>query len=136
MKNTAAVKPIMGFEDLLDEKKRLESLIENQKNIIRHDLEELKNEFKKEIRPAIEAATFIKKVAKPETRNQTIMSVGANLAVDFIIGRILGKSNFIVKLFLPKLIKNYSSHIFYKLKSKKKSTPTRYLNSNGISHSL
>lgn len=120
---------IIKYEDLLDERKRLELLIENQKNIIRHDLEELKNEFKKEIRPAIDAATFVKKLTKPETRNETILKVGANLAFDIVLNSVFNKSNFLVKLIVPRLLKNYTSHILYKFQGNAKSNGRVYINS-------
>ncbi|MBT1702418.1 hypothetical protein [Chryseosolibacter indicus] len=114
MSEELSTKKIIHYEDLLNERKRLEILIENQKNIIRHDLEELKNEFKKEIRPAVEAASFVKKIAKPETRNGTLLKAGASLAFDFALKRMFNKSNFVIQWIVPRLLKNYTSHILYK----------------------
>lgn len=101
---------VVTYGDLLQEKARLEALIENQKNIVRHDLDELKIEFKKEIKPAIDAASFIKKVAFPEKRKKTILNVGAGVAIDLIVGSIFPKSSFLLRLFIPKLLKKYTTY--------------------------
>jgi len=109
---------IQNYNELVAERHRLEQLIDNQKNIIRHDLDELKAEFKKEIRPAIEAAGFIKKIAKPETRNETLFNIGANLAIDLLLKRMLRKSNVVFQVLLPRIIKNYSTHLIYNIRSR------------------
>lgn len=107
---SADIHTISSYEDLLSERKRLESLIDNQKNIIRHDFDELRAEFKREIRPATEAAGFIKKLMVPETRNQIFLKLGANVAIDLILAIAFGSSNVILRLLMPKLVKNYASH--------------------------
>jgi hypothetical protein len=103
---------IKSYKTLIDEKERLERLIENQKNIIRHDLDELKAEFKKEIKPAIDAANFVKKIARPETRNTTLITASAGLALDLVLKRIFKGSNLLVQVLIPRLIKNYTTHFF------------------------
>lgn len=107
---------ITDHTQLLQERARLQALIENQKNIVRHDLDELKAEFKKEIKPAIDAASFVKKLAKPETRNETIVTIGSNIALDLILKRMLRGSNLLVQLILPKIIKNYTTHFLHSFK--------------------
>src|SRR5687768_16677062 len=116
--NSNELRPIETYQDLISEKARLERLIENQKNIIRHDLDELKAEFKKEIKPAIDAASFVKKLAKPETRNETLVTIGSNIALDLILKRALRGSNLLVQLILPKIIKNYTTHFLHSFKQK------------------
>lgn len=123
---------ITTYRDLQEERAQLERQIDNQKNIIRHDLDELKAEFKKEIRPAIDAAEFIKKLAKPETRNRTILSIGANLAVDLALRGLLGRSNLIVQLLLPKVIKNYATHLLTSFKSKPMLNRTKAKNKQAL----
>jgi hypothetical protein len=105
---------IRTYEDLIAERVRLEGLIANQKNIIRHDLDELKAGFKKEIKPAVDAAEFVKKLVRPETRNETIITVGTQIAIDLVMRRLLKKSNVLVQVLLPRILKNYSSHFFKK----------------------
>jgi hypothetical protein len=105
-------KIIDNYHQLLNEKERLERLIENQKNIIRHDLDELKIEFKKEIKPAIDAAMFVKRFAKPQTRKQAILTTGTGIILDLALRKILKGSNVVIQFLLPRLIKNYTSNMF------------------------
>jgi hypothetical protein len=111
MNNGAVNRTITNFNDLLDEKQRLEMLIENQKNIVRHDFDELKGQFKKEIKPALDAAAFVKKVAKPTTRNETVLRAAAGIVLDLALRKLLFRSNFLVQLLIPKIAKNYASHL-------------------------
>jgi hypothetical protein len=99
---------IVDFDGLLSEKKRLEELIQCQKNIIRHDFDELKNQFKKEIKPALDTASFVKRIARPETRMETLLMAGSGIAIDFAFKRLFGKSNFLIQMILPKLVKRYA----------------------------
>jgi hypothetical protein len=108
-------KTISRYEDLVAERRRLEQLIDNQKNIIRHDLDELKLEFKKEIKPAVEAAAFVKKIARPETRNETLFKIGTGLLLDIFLKRVFRNSSAVVQVILPKIIKNYSTHVIHAL---------------------
>jgi hypothetical protein len=114
--NSSHTEIICTHEDLISERVRLETLIENQKNIIRHDFDELKSEFRKEIKPAIDTANFVKKFVKPETRNQTIVKVGVTLAVDLMLRRALRGSNIVVQVLIPRLLKNYTTHFFHMLR--------------------
>ena len=99
---------IADFETLLSEKRRLEALIQYQKNIIRHDFDELKSQFKKEIKPALDTATFVKRIARPETRLETLLVAGSGIAIDFAFRRLFGRSNFLIQMLLPKLVKRYA----------------------------
>lgn len=103
---------ITDFESLLSEKKRLEGLIEYQKNIIRHDLDELKNQFKREIKPALDTASFVKRIAKPETRLETLLMAGSGVAIDLVFRKLFGKSNFLIQMIVSKLLKRYTKRFW------------------------
>jgi hypothetical protein len=123
---------ITNYDQLVAERVRIEKLIENQKNIIRHDLDELKAEFKKEIRPAVEAASFVKKLALPETRKATMFSLGANLTIDLLLKRILKGKNVIAQVLIPKVAKNLISYFI----TGKKTQPPPSRSLNRIKHSI
>jgi hypothetical protein len=106
---------ILTHEELLSERKRLEALIDNQRNIIRHDFDELKIEFRKEIKPALEAAHFVRKIASPHDRRQTVMSAGASLLLDIVVKKLLSRSNILLQVLLPGIVKNYTMHFITKL---------------------
>jgi hypothetical protein len=107
---------ITNYDQLIDEKYRLERLIENQRNIIRHDLAELKNEFKKEIRPAIDAATFVRKFAQPLSRKQAIITTGTGIILDLVLRKVLKGSNVLIQFALPRLIKSYTRNVLVNAK--------------------
>jgi hypothetical protein len=105
---------VTSYKELLEEKQKLQVLIQNQKNIIRHDLQELKTQFKKEIKPAIDAGKFVKKITAAEARNKTVLTIGARLAIDLLARTMLRNSNIFVRTFLPVIAKNISHRIFSK----------------------
>jgi hypothetical protein len=111
---------IMTYEDLLQEKARLEVLIQNQKNIVRHDVDELRAEFRKEIKPVVDTAKFFKKVIVPSTRNQSLVNAGANAAIDIALTAFLGKSSFLVRAILPRIVKTYTSNFLQRFNWKRK----------------
>ena len=112
-------KNIETYEDLLAEKERLEMLVQNQKNLVRHDVDELKEEFRKQIRPVADMATFLKKVIVPERRKQLMLHAGAALAIDLAVTALVSRSHLLVRLVVPGLVKNYAGRILSKFNSVK-----------------
>jgi hypothetical protein len=125
MNNDDPVIAVRTYEDLLAEKQRIERLIEIQKNIVRHDLDELKAEFKKEIKPATDVASFIQKVGMPKTHEKTFLKLATNVAIDLVFKSVFGRSNLLLRIFVPKLLKNYTSHYLQRLKLSGTKTPKR-----------
>src|SRR5690242_3671131 len=80
---------ISSYQDLLEERKRLEEVIKFQKLRIRQDIDELKEEAKNQLKPVIDAAEFVKKLAVPATRNDTLLGIGTNLTLEVLIRRLL-----------------------------------------------
>jgi hypothetical protein len=115
MNNLSSVHTIHSYTELDAERKRLEGLIQMQKNIIRIDIDRLKEELKEEMRPAVEAANFVKKVTTKETRNETMISIGSNVLIDMIIRKLFSKSNILIQMIVPTLVKNYSTHAIFSL---------------------
>jgi hypothetical protein len=115
MNNLSPAPAIRSHTELDAERKRLEGLIEMQKNIIRVDIDRIKEELKEEMRPALEAANFVKKVTTKETRNETMISIGSNVLIDLIIRKVFSKSNILIQMIVPTLVKNYSTHAIFSL---------------------
>jgi hypothetical protein len=107
--NNSLSAQIRSYEDLQSERERLEMQIANQKNIVRHDFDELKAEFRKEIKPALEAAQFVKRFTSRSQRSETLLQLGASLVADIAVKRMLHRSSFLLQLFLPGLAKKYAS---------------------------
>ena len=128
MNNFFTPTEIHRYEDIQRERERLESLILFQKSVVRQDLDDLKAEIKQEVKPVTDAFNLGKKFVSKETRNPTLFRLGANLLTDVLLRRLFAKSNLLIQLTLPALLKNYSSHAFVGLE--KKLTQARQ---NGIS---
>jgi hypothetical protein len=107
--NSSSTVQIRSYQDLQNERGRLEMQIANQKNIVRHDFDELKSEFRKEIKPALEAAQFVKKFTSPSHRSETFLQLAAVLVIDLLIKKMLQRSGILLQLFLPGLAKKYTS---------------------------
>jgi hypothetical protein len=106
---------INSYQDLQDERRRLEEVIKVQKLRIRHDIDELKEEAKNHLKPVIDAAEFVKKLAVPATRNDTLLGIGTNLTLEVLIRRLFAKSSMLVQLIFPTIVKNYSTHLLRSL---------------------
>lgn len=100
--------PIHSYEDLLAEQVRLKDQLLLQKQQIRLDIREIKEELK----PAMAVVSFIGKFTSPETRNGAIISAGSGLTIDWLAKKFLSK-NILLRMFLPKLLKNASSHVLF-----------------------
>jgi hypothetical protein len=107
--NKSPVQPkISNYEALLAERQRLEVLLEQQKNQVRIDFENLKDEFQEKMRPAMEAASFVKNFSNP--RNDSALNVGANITIEYIIRKLFSK-NILLQFLVPTIFKNYSSQM-------------------------
>ena len=100
-------KSIKTYQDLLDEKEKVERLLKAQKELVQMDLQVLKGEM----RPALRAVKTFGKMFTRE-KDKTIFGVGTERLVDFVFQRfILNKAGWIAKLVVPVLVKNVSSHV-------------------------
>jgi len=114
------IKPITSSDDLLKEKERLTELLKIQKAQIAIDIMEVKEEF----RPVVIASEMVGKLFSREDGKDALVSTGTNLTIDLLIGKIFSKSNFIVRLLLPAILKNLTSHYIPKAPPIRKSVRT------------
>ena len=105
-------KTITSYQDLIEQKSELKRLLDLKKDQIRNDFLELKEE----VEPALKVASFVGKVTTRDTRNNVVFQTGANLAIDWATRKLFPKSNFLVRMLGPLLLKNYASHILNKPK--------------------
>jgi hypothetical protein len=103
-------KAITSYQDLIEQKQELQRLLELKKIQIRNDFLELKEE----VEPALKVASFVGKVTTRDTRSNVVLQTGANLAIEWATRKFFPKSNFIIKLLGPMLLKNYASHLLNK----------------------
>ena len=99
---------IRSYNDLLEEQERLRSQLKVQKEQIREDLTEIKEEFK----PVLKLVRIVGKFTNSETRNSALVTTGSSLAVDLLAKKFLA-GNLLTRLFLPPMLKNVSSHMLY-----------------------
>jgi hypothetical protein len=99
---------IRSHKDLLAEQDRLRLQMKVQKEQIREDLVEIKEEFK----PVLSLVRIIGKFTNRETRNDALVTTGSSLAIDLLVKKFLS-GNLLTRLFLPPMLKNVSSHVLY-----------------------
>jgi hypothetical protein len=100
-------KKINTYEDLLEEKERLQKLLQAQKDLVRADIAELKLKLK----PAAEAAGFVSKFITRDNSNP-IINLGISSAIDLLIKNVLlSKAGWLGRRIIPFLLKNFSSHV-------------------------
>lgn len=107
-------KPIRTYEDLLEEKARLKLLLSAQKELVRQDI----NQLKQELAPVKSAISVVSKFTTKDYRSW-ILTTAADTIIDLVVKRmLLSKAGFFTKLVVPFFMKNFSSHIIADNKDK------------------
>ena len=101
---------IRTYNDLLEEKKRLEAVLVIQKGILRQDLLELREEF----RPALHLLSIVGKMTN-QNWNNPLIAMGVNLAGSlFLKNRVLSGSSQITRIIVPFLAQKVSTWLHSK----------------------
>jgi hypothetical protein len=99
---------IKTYADLCEERDRVKSLLVVQRQKIKDDWEELKEEFL----PVKNAFGVVGKMTHPD-RSNPLLNAGLKVASDlFLKNFVLAKAGWVTKLAVPFVVKNYSSHLF------------------------
>ena len=99
---------IQSYDDLLEEKKRLEQLLSVQKHQISANWVEMKEEFK----PVNNVIAFFSKMTTRDKTNP-LVNIGIDVAGDLVLRKfLLARAGWAVRLVVPFLLKNYSSNVF------------------------
>ena len=107
-------KQIRTYEDLLNEKQRLEVLVQAQKQLIYYDIQEIKEKFA----PFINTLEVIKKFVTKDKTN-LLLTIGSDLAINTVVKNfILSRAGWLTKTIIPFFLKNYSSHFVAEQKDK------------------
>ena len=100
-------KNIQSYDDLLEEKKRLEQLLLVQKDQISANWVDMKEEFK----PLNNMVDFFSKITTRDKSNPLI-NLGIDVAGDLVLRKILlARFGWVTRLVVPFLLKNYSSNV-------------------------
>lgn len=102
------IKVIRSREDLLAEKQRLQNLLAVQKQQIRMDIVGVKEE----LQPAFTILSVVGKFVSPEKRSNGLLATGSAITIDWLAHKLF-KNSLLARMFLPPLIKNFSSHLLY-----------------------
>lgn len=98
---------IQKYDDLLEEKKRLEQLLAVQKEQISTNWIEMKKEFE----PVNNVVSFFSKLTTRDKSNP-LVNMGIDVAGDLLLRKILlAKFGWATRLVVPFLLKNYSSNV-------------------------
>jgi hypothetical protein len=100
-------KRIQSYNDLLEEKQRLQSLLKWQKEELREDFREIKEDLK----PVRSALSFAGKLVTRDNNNW-VLNAGVNSLIDLVLKKVvLSRTGWFTKFIVPFLMKNYSSHV-------------------------
>jgi hypothetical protein len=101
-------KKIQTYDDLLEEKKRLEELLVTRKQQISSNWEEMKEEFK----PVNSIIGFFSKLTTRDKTNP-LVNMSIDIAGDVLLRRfLLARAGWFTRIAVPYVLKNYSSNVF------------------------
>ena len=99
---------ISNYSDLVLERKRIELALKREKNILKEDIEELKEKFQ----PLLKVISFF---GGSKTNDQPVVSLlkqGSSLGVDFLIrDKLLGKVGWITRMLASTAVKGVLSAV-------------------------
>lgn len=100
-------KRIQTYDDLQEEKKRLENLLASKKLEIREDWQGVKHHLK----PVTNVFGFIGKLTHRD-RSNPLLNFGIDMAGNVLLKKfILARADWVTRLLLPIFVKNYSSNV-------------------------
>jgi hypothetical protein len=107
-------KRFTSYDDLLQEKQQLEVLLAAQKQVIRSDFRDLKEQ----LQPIRDVIAGIKKFTTKDKTN-LLLTIGSDIAINALIKNfILSRAGWFVRNVVPYFLKNYSSHFLAEQKEK------------------
>jgi hypothetical protein len=119
--------PSQSYEQLVIRRKQLESLLKAQEELIRIDIEEIKIS----LAPVQNAATNLISFFTQD-KAAGLLGFGANRVLDVFVRKILlSRSNWVTKLIIPFMVKNFSSHFIAEHKDQWMENIRKWFSSNG-----
>ena len=101
---------ISNYDDLILERKRLESELVHYKSIITSELDEIKHK----VEPITDVVSFFTPSKNPPANNKLLVA-GANLGIELLVRqKLLSKAGWLTKLVLPFILKKVSSRAIEK----------------------
>ena len=107
-------KNISTYNELVQEKERLEARLNAQKELLYQDVQDIKEQ----LQPARDVISFIGKITTKD-RSNLLLNVGSDMLINGVVRRfILAKAGWLGKTIIPYFMRNYSSHIISEQKDK------------------
>jgi hypothetical protein len=107
---------INNLDDLILERKRLESDLVHYKSIIATELDEIKHK----VEPITDVVSFFTPTKNPAGNNK-LLQAGANLGIELLVRqKLLSKAGWLTKLVLPFVLKKISSQAIDKVQAIRK----------------
>jgi hypothetical protein len=106
-KNTMQASKIQTYDDLIEEKKRLEALLIVNKEQVSTNWVEMKKEFE----PVNNIIGFFSKLTTRDKSNP-LVNIGIDVAGDLVLRKfLLARAGWATRILVPLLLKNYSSNV-------------------------
>lgn len=110
---------INTYADLLAERKKVEAEILEHKQLVREGILEVKEK----VEPFLNLLPFLNIFKKEEKENSIIKGV-ASVGIDLLVGqKLLAKSNWLMRLLIPIILKKVSSTVLSSRKKMEESPP-------------
>ena len=107
-------KRFTSYNDLVKEKQQLEVLLQAQKQVIRADFRDLKDQ----LQPVRDVLAGLKKFTTKD-KTSLLLTMGSDIAINALVKNfILSKAGWFARTVVPYFLKNYSSHFFAEQKEK------------------
>ena len=107
---------INNYDDLILERKRLESDLALYKSIITQELDEIKHK----VEPITDVVSFFSPSKNPPANNK-LLQAGANLGIELLVRqKFLSKAGWLTKLVVPFILKKVSSRAIEKVQEIRK----------------
>jgi hypothetical protein len=103
-----------SYDDLVKEKQHLEILLQAQKQSIRSDIQELKQQ----LQPIRDTIDTLKKFTTKD-KTSLLLNFGSDIAINALFKNfILSRAGWFARMAVPYFLKNYSSHFLAEQKDK------------------
>jgi hypothetical protein len=107
---------INTYEELVLERKRLETVLAYHRSVIDGEV----REFKQKLEPVANVVSFFSP-SKDPSQNNKLLQAGTNLGIEiFVRQRLLSKAGWLTKLVLPYILKKVSSRAIEKVQAIRK----------------
>lgn len=107
-------KRFTSYNELLKEKQQLEVLLQAQKQVIRSDVRDLKEQ----LQPVRDVLAGFKKFTTKD-KTSLLLNIGSDIAINALVKNfILSRAGWFARTVVPYFLKNYSSHFLAEQKEK------------------